>query len=87
MAIPTLNHQTKNEFLARFRIRYREAEREDKWRLAHKLQGWIDAEWIGRAKIKEIWNFETNAEADAFMARIANKAAKWDDLQSETAGE
>lgn len=38
-----LQHQTAAEFAARFRARFQRAERDDAWRLAAKLLGWIES--------------------------------------------
>ena len=71
-----LKHQTPAQFIARFRARYRTADKEDLARLAYWLHARYTAGDITGAQIRSA--FDLNAsQATAFLSRVLTLRAHW----------
>lgn len=64
----TLRHQTVDEFVDRFRRRFRSAEKVEAARLAAKLIGWVEAGDITQQQVRRAFVFDA-AQWTAFRAK------------------
>jgi hypothetical protein len=76
-----LKHATKAQLVERLRKRFRNAEREEVWRLAAKLKGWYDAGDVTAAQLRSAFNM-TAGEFGTFAGKLATWAEKWAELQA-----
>lgn len=85
MALP-IKHQTPAQFLARFRERYRNAEREECARMAAWLYNAYQAGEFTAAQIRTAFNLNTQAKWDAFRNKVMTLRDQWVAIQ-EAKGE
>lgn len=67
-----LQHQTKAEFAARLRERFRNASREEACRLAYKLWTFIQDGDYTQQQVFNFFGLDTQAKQDAFVAKLTS---------------
>jgi len=77
-----LKHATKAQLVERLRERFRNAEREEVWRLAAKIKHWYDAGDVTAAQLRTAFGM-TAAEFSTFAGKLTTWAGKWAELQAE----
>jgi len=76
-----LKHATKAQLVERLRERFRNAEREEVWRLAAKIKGWYDAGDVTALQLRNAFGM-TAGEFSTFAGKLTTWAEKWAELQA-----
>lgn len=82
-----LRHQTNAEFVARFKARYRRAEKEERARMAHWLYNRFAAGDITQAQIRTAFNLSTTQEWTDFRDKVLALRDHWQAIQDAEADE
>jgi hypothetical protein len=81
-----LQHQTAEQFVARLRERWREAEKDEKARLGSWLLARYNAGDVTATQIKNAFNFD-NAQLSTFAARLQTLSDARAVIQAEQRGD
>jgi hypothetical protein len=76
-----LQHQTPAQFAAKFRQRFKSAEKVEAWKLATKLLGWIDAGDITDAQARNAFGLTVNQWND-LKTRLTVMRTRYSELQA-----